>query len=76
MRLKSKAFLYQLISFVVFFIPIRFLIDYYTSLDSFWPSFFAFLATLVLAPKFQAIQTKEGEKLFMKWIFIKGIRSI
>jgi len=29
-----------------------------------------------LAPKFQAVKTNEGEKLFMKWLFIKGIKEI
>jgi hypothetical protein len=76
MSLKTKAFLFQLISFAVFFIPFRFVIDYYTTLERFWPPFFAFIVTLILAPKFQVAKTKEGEQLFMKWIFLKGVRSI
>jgi hypothetical protein len=28
------------------------------------------------APKFQAIQTPEGEKLFMRWIVLKGVKEI
>ncbi len=76
MTLKTKAFLFQLISFAVVFIPFRYAIDYFTALERFWPPFFAFIATLILAPKFQAIQTKEGERLFMKWIFLKGVRSV
>jgi hypothetical protein len=76
MRLKTKAFLFQLFSFAVFFIPFRFAIEYYTNLERFWPPFFAFIITLVVAPKFQVTKTKEGEQLFMKWIFLKGVKSI
>ncbi|UPQ78236.1 hypothetical protein M0M57_11465 [Flavobacterium azooxidireducens] len=76
MSLKTKAFLFQLISFAVFFIPFRIAIDYFTPLERFWPPFFAFIITLILAPKFQVAKTKEGEQLFMKWIFLKGVKSI
>jgi hypothetical protein len=76
MSLKTKAFLFQFISFAVLFIPFRFLIDYFTTLESFWAPFFAFILTLFLAPKFQVVKTKDGEQLFMKWIFIKGVKSI
>jgi hypothetical protein len=36
----------------------------------------AFIVGTILAPKFQAIKTQEGEKIFMKWIFIKGIKQL
>jgi hypothetical protein len=29
-----------------------------------------------LAPKFQAVKTNEGEKIFMKWLFIKGVKEV
>ena len=35
----------------------------------------AILASL-LAPKFQAVKDRDGEKLFMKFLFLKGIREI
>lgn len=76
MSLKTKAFVFQLISFALFFIPLRIAIDYFTSLERFWPPFIAFVITLILAPKFQVAKTKDGEQLFMKWIFLKGVRSI
>lgn len=76
MNLKTKAFLFQLLSFAVFFIPLRLTIDYFTTLERFWPPFFAFILTLILAPKFQFAKTNEGEKIFMKWIFVKGVKSI
>ncbi|WP_112086567.1 hypothetical protein [Flavobacterium lacus] len=76
MSLKTKAFLFQLISFAVFFIPFRIAIEYMTTLERFWPPFIAFIITLILAPKFQVAKTKEGEQLFVKWIFLKGVKSI
>jgi hypothetical protein len=36
----------------------------------------AFIVSTLISPKFQAVKTKDGEKLFMKWIFIKGIKEI
>ena len=76
MSLKTKAFIYQLLSFAVLFILIRFLVDSYTNLEGFWLPLTAFIAGTILAPQFQVVQTNEGEKLFMKWIFMKGIKQI
>ncbi|WP_246297069.1 hypothetical protein [Flavobacterium inviolabile] len=58
------------------FILFRFFIDAYTNLQGFWIPVTAFVVSTLLAPKFQAVKTNDGEKLFMKWIFIKGIREI
>jgi hypothetical protein len=30
----------------------------------------------ILSPKFQAVATKDGEKVFMKWLFVKGIKEV
>lgn len=45
-------------------------------LQGLWIAATSFVISTLLAPKFQAVKTKEGEKLFMKWIFIKGLREI
>ena len=73
---KTKAFVYQLISFAILFIAVRYLVAAYTTLTGLWVPIIAFAVGTVLAPKFQAVSTKDGEKLFMKWIFLKGIREI
>jgi hypothetical protein len=52
------------------------LIDKYTQLSGLWIPMTAFVVGTILAPKFQAVKTKEGEKLFMKWMFVKGIKDI
>jgi pilus assembly protein TadC len=75
-KLQVRAFLYQLSCFAVLFIGFRYLIANYTSISGFWIPLTAFVVGTILSPKFQAVKTKEGEKLFMSWIFLKGIRII
>jgi len=38
--------------------------------------FTAFIIATLIAPKFQAIKTKDGEKIFMSWLLMKGIKEI
>ena len=76
MSKKTKAFIFQLVSFGVLFFTARYFVALFTPLQGFWIPILAFAVGTILAPKFQAIQTKDGEKLFMKWIFLKGIREI
>lgn len=76
MSLKTKAFIYQLLSFAVLFIGFRYLIGVYTNLTGIWVPLTAFIIGTILSPKFQAVKTNDGEKLFMSWIFIKGIKQI
>lgn len=76
MSLKVKAFILQLISFATLFIIVRYLLANYTNLEGMWISVTAFVLGTILAPQFQAIKTKEGEKMFMKWIFMKDVKEI
>lgn len=76
MSLKVKAFILQLISFATLFIIVRYLLANYTNLEGIWISVTAFVLGTILAPQFQAIKTKEGEKMFMKWIFMKDVKEI
>ena len=75
-KLQVRAFLYQLGCFAILFISIQFLLAKYTHLTGLWIPMTAFVVGTILAPKFQAVKTKEGEKLFMKWLFIKGIKDV
>jgi hypothetical protein len=75
-KLQLRAFLYQLGYFGILFVLFRFLIGSYTNLEGIWISFTAFIVGTILAPKFQAAKTKDGEKLFMSWLFIKGVKEI
>lgn len=75
-KLQLRAFLYQLGCFTLLFISSRFLIALFTPITGFWIPFAAFVIGTILSPKFQAVKTKDGEKLYMKWMFLKGIREI
>lgn len=76
MNLKLKAFILQLISFAVLFIISQYVLANYTNLQGIWISITAFVVGTILAPQFQAVKTKDGEKLFMKWIFMKEVKEI
>lgn len=75
-KLQVRAFLYQLGCFAILFVGFRYLVGTYTALTGFWIPLTAFALGTILAPKFQAAKTKDGEKLFMSWIFLKGVRII
>ncbi len=76
MSKKIKAFVFQLLSFLVFFLGFTFLFNHFFQYNDFVIKLMAFVVGTVLAPKFQAIMTKDGEKLYMKWLFIKGVKEI
>ena len=58
------------------YLPTLFLVDKFTHLNGLWVPMTSFMVALLLAPKFQAIKTPSGEKIFMKWLFIKGVKEI
>ncbi len=75
-KLQVKSFVFQLLCFAVLFILFRILLDKYSNLTGFWVPITSFVVSTILAPKFQAVKTNDGEKLFMKWLFLKGIKEI
>lgn len=75
-KLQLRAFLYQLGSFAVLFILFRYLLAEYSNLAGLWIPFTAFVIGTLASPKFQAVKTKNGERLFMSWIFVKGVKEI
>lgn len=76
MSKKTKALLYNLICFALIFVALRFVLDIYTQLSGLWLPLTAFVIGTILSPKFQAVVTKDGEKVFMKWLFVKGIKEV
>lgn len=76
MSKKVKAFLYNLLCFAILFIGVRYLIQHYTNLTGYFIPITAFVVGTLAAPKFQAVQTSDGEKLYMKWIFLKGVKEL
>lgn len=76
MKPQTKGLLYNFIGFGFFFIPFYYLIDHFSWFSSIWTGIAAAVAASILAPKFQTVRTAQGQKLFMSWLFLKGIREI
>ena len=75
-KLQIRSLIYQLLCFGILFIGLQFLIKKYTDLSGLWIMGTAFVSATLLSPQFQAVKTKDGEKLFMKWMFMRGVRQI
>lgn len=76
MSLKTKALFYNFLGFAILFIIIRSVMWFLLSIDGIFLAIIAAILASVLSPKFAVTKTKEGEKLFMKWLFIKGIKKV
>ena len=76
MTLKTKALFYNFLGFAILFIIIRSVMWFLLSIDGIFLAIIAAILASVLSPKFAVTKTKEGEKLFMKWLFIKGIKKV
>lgn len=76
MSKKTKAFLYNFGGFVAFYLPTMLLSSYLLQRQDYVPSIIGFVVALILAPKFQFMKTGDGDKIFMKWIFKKGIKEV
>ncbi len=75
-KLQYRAFFYQLICFATLFVLFRYLIFRYIDLTGFFIPFTAFILGTILAPKFKVLKTNDGEKLYMSWLFLKGLKEI
>lgn len=73
---KTKSFVYNLIGFAILFIGLRYFLLDYTNLTGIWKPVTAFVVATLLSPKFQVVNTKDGKKLLMGAMFIKGVREI
>jgi hypothetical protein len=78
MSKKVKAFVYNFLGFALFFLPSYYLLKHYggLSITGYFIPITAFVVATLLAPKFQAVQTRDGEKLFMKWLLRKGVKEL
>jgi hypothetical protein len=73
---KSKALIYNFLGFALFFTIVYFLVVQFTDLSGLWIPLTSGVAASILTPKFQVIKYMGEEKLFMKWMFIKGVKEI
>ena len=76
MKPRQRALLFNFMGFAFFFIVGRTLLIYLFSLNTVLLALLAAVIATILAPKFAAVKTGKGEKLMMKWIFIKGFREM
>tara|TARA_R110000868_G_scaffold395761_1_gene667658 strand:+ start:556 stop:786 length:231 start_codon:yes stop_codon:yes gene_type:complete len=76
MSLKNKALLYNFLSFAVIFIVLRFFIVGYFVEAHFLKSLLSAIFTMILAPKFAILKNKEGIRIMMKWLFLKGFKEL
>ena len=75
-KLQIRAFVFQLACFAILFVLTRFLVEHYTTVQGIWISLIAFVVGTILSPKFQVVKTNEGEKMYMRWLFVKGVKEI
>ncbi len=76
MRKNTKALLYNFLGFAVFYLPLYFLIKAYTQLSGLWIPVTSAVVSTLISPKFQAIRSNMGEKIYMRWIFVKGVKEV
>ncbi|MEZ4971644.1 MAG: hypothetical protein R2814_18640 [Flavobacteriaceae bacterium] len=76
MKTKYKALILNFLCFTILFVAGRLLLGMLLSLNTLVLAFMAAVAASVLAPKFSAVKTRSGEKLMMKWIFVKGFKEL
>ena len=76
MSKQTKSLVFNMLGFLILFIVFRFIVASYTGFTSWQIPLAAFVVATILAPKFQVVKTNDGDKLFMKWMFIKGVKEI
>ena len=76
MSKQTKSLVFNMLGFLILFIAFRFIVATYTGFTSWQIPLAAFVVATILAPKFQVVNTKDGSKIFMKWIFSKEIKEL
>lgn len=76
MSLKNKALLYNFLSFAILFVVLRFFIMGFFVETHFLKSLLSALITMLLAPKFAILKNKDGSRIMMKWLFLKGFKEL
>jgi len=76
MSKSAKSLLYNFLGFAPIFLLLYYLLGTFTGLTGLWVPAASFMMTLLLSPKFQAIKHMGEEKIFMKWLFVKGVKEV
>ena len=76
MNKKVKAILYNFAGYAPFFIAAYFLAAEFTGLTGVMVPVTAAVVATILAPKFQTVKFQGEDKIFMKWLFAKGVKEV
>ncbi|AXG74504.1 hypothetical protein DVK85_09760 [Flavobacterium arcticum] len=76
MNKKVKSILYNLAGYAPFFIIVYLLTAQYTELTGIMVPVTAAVVATILAPKFQVVKFQGEDKIFMKWLFTKGVKEV
>lgn len=68
--------MYQVGCFAILFLASRYALEYFTQLSGIWLPLTAFAIGTLLSPQFKAVNSPQGTRLFMTWIFMKGVREL
>ena len=71
-----RSILYNFLCFALLYSACYFSLKLFTALVGYWVPITSAVVASILSPKFQAVKTAKGEKLFVKWIFIKDVKEI
>lgn len=76
MNKQNKAFVYNLICFVIVYSISYILLTMFTELKGFWVPVSSAMITFLLTPKFQYARQAGGDKIYMSWMFMKGVKEV
>lgn len=76
MNKKVKAFFYNFISFAPVYLVSYFFIVRFNLLEGIFIPIVSAVLSFLLSPKFQVVSTNNGDKIYMKWLFKKGVREV
>lgn len=74
MAIKTKAFIYNFIGFALIFIGLRFVLTIFNL--GFTGVLIAGILAIICSPKFAVGSSDLGKQLYVKWIFLKGVRKV
>ncbi|MDO5105913.1 hypothetical protein [Capnocytophaga sp.] len=74
---KNKAFFLNFVCFALIFMLLRTgLVYFFPQLSYVWFGLISGIVSVFVSPRFSAVHTEKGEKIFMKWLFSKEIKQI
>ena len=76
MKPKTKALIFNLISFALLFLVFRLTIGAIIKGDTFWLALISAVIASILSPKFIAVEDKGKEKILMKTFFSKDVKEL